>query len=488
MQPVRAGLPARGDPRQGLRRERAGRARRRRSSRRAYKGNEFTRASSYTIQVAPEDCTGCNLCVNVCPAKDRTNPKHKAIDMQPQAPLRDAERANYDFFLDLPESTAPPISPARPQELAVPRAAVRVLGRVRRLRRDALPQAAHAAVRRPLLIANATGCSSIYGGNLPTTPYTTNRDGPRPGLVELAVRGQRRVRLGFRLALDATSRARGLVSASRRRSATAWHGALLDADQSNEAGHRGAARARRRAASRGSLIRRPPRRAGSKALADYLVKKSVWLVGGDGWAYDIGYGGLDHVLANRRDVNVLVLDTEVYSNTGGQQSKATPLGAAAKFAAAGKPVGKKDLGLLANMYGHVYVARVAFGAKMAQTAQALLEAEAYPGRRSSSPTATASRTATTWRRARAAEAGGRLGRLAALPLRSAAARQGRAAAAPRLRPAKGAGRRLHAQRVALPHGRARRSRALTSSSSRSRRRRPSGATPSTSSSRASPCR
>ena len=226
-----------------------------------------------------------------------------------------------------------------------------------------------------------------------------------------------------------------------------------------------------------------------ETLADYLVKKSVWLVGGDGWAYDIGYGGLDHVLANRRDVNILVLDTEVYSNTGGQQSKATPLGAAAKFAAAGKPVGKKDLGLLANMYGHVYVARVAFGAKMAQTAQAFLEAESYPG--PSLIIAYSHCIAHGYDMAQrrvAAEARRRFRRLAALPLRSAAARQGRAAAAARLRSAEGEGRRLHAQRVALPDGRARRSRPLQDRSSPSRRRPPSAATPCISSSPASPCR
>ena len=198
-----------------------------------------------------------------------------------------------------------------------------------------------------------------------------------------------------------------------------------------------------------------------ETLADYLVKKSVWLVGGDGWAYDIGYGGLDHVLANRRDVNILVLDTEVYSNTGGQASKATPLGAAAKFAAAGKPIGKKDLGLLANMYGHVYVATVAFGAKMAQTAQAFLEAESYDG--PSLIIAYSHCIAHGYDMAdgaNAAEAGRRLRRLAALPLRSAAAGQGRAAAASRLRPTEGQGGRLPAQRVALPDDRAHRSGAL----------------------------
>ena len=231
-----------------------------------------------------------------------------------------------------------------------------------------------------LLMANATGCSSIYGGNLPTTPYTTNRDGRGPAWSNSLFEDNAEFGFGFRMALDAHV---GQRAASRP--------AARVTDR-RRAGHC--------ASGRGSVERRPAspsqrdrvvalrqKLAGVKidearrleTFADYLVKKSVWLIGGDGWAYDIGYGGLDHVLANRRDVNILVMDTEVYSNTGGQASKATPLGAAAKFAAAGKPVGKKDLGLLANMYGHVYVAKVAFGAKMAQTAQAFLEAESYHG-------------------------------------------------------------------------------------------------------------
>jgi pyruvate-ferredoxin/flavodoxin oxidoreductase len=230
-----------------------------------------------------------------------------------------------------------------------------------------------------LLIANATGCSSIYGGNLPTTPYTTNRDGRGPAWSNSLFEDNAEFGFGFRLALDAhVAAARGLLQHLAPQVGNGLARALLDADQSTEAGiaaqrDRVLTLRRELAAQKTAEARR------LETLADYLVKKSVWLVGGDGWAYDIGYGGLDHVLANRRDVNILVLDTEVYSNTGGQQSKSTPLGAAAKFAAAGKPIGKKDLGLLANMYGHVYVARVAFGAKMAQTAQAFLEAESYAG-------------------------------------------------------------------------------------------------------------
>ena len=340
-----------------------------------------------------------------------------------------------------------------------------------------------------LLIANATGCSSIYGGNLPTTPYTTNRDGRGPAWSNSLFEDNAEFGFGFRLALDAhVAAARGLVQQLAPQIGDGLATALLDADQSSEAGI--AAQRERVAALRRQLAGLASAEARRlETLADYLVKKSVWLVGGDGWAYDIGYGGLDHVLANRRDVNILVMDTEVYSNTGGQQSKATPLGAAAKFAAAGKPVGKKDLGLLANMYGHVYVAKVAFGAKMAQTAQAFLEAESYHGPSLDHRLQPLHRPRLRHGARRvAAEAGGRLRRLAALPLRSAAARQGRAAAAPRLRPAEGEGGRLHAQRVALPDGRARRSRPLQDVSSRSPRRRPSAATPSISSSRGSPCR
>ena len=303
----------------------------------AYKGNEY-KGKHFTIQVAPEDCTGCNLCVNVCPAKDRTNPKHKAIDMHPQAPLRDAERANYDFFLDLPEMDRTDDRAARPQELAVPRAAVRVLGRLRRLRRDAVPQAAHAALRRPP--ADRQRHRLLVDLRRQPADHAVHDEPrrPRPGLVELALRGQRRVRL--RLPARARRARRRRARPASQQLAPQIGDGLADGAarrRSVERGrHRGAARAGRRAAAAARRARRSAEARRLETLADYLVKKSVWLVGGDGWAYDIGYGGLDHVLANRRDVNVLVLDTEVYSNTGGQQSKATPLGAAAKFAAAGQ--------------------------------------------------------------------------------------------------------------------------------------------------------
>jgi pyruvate-ferredoxin/flavodoxin oxidoreductase len=333
----------------------------------------------YTIQVAPEDCTGCNLCVNVCPAKDRTNPKHKAIDMTPQAPLREAERTNYEFFLNLPEMDRTTLTRIDHKASQFLEPLFEYSGACAGCGETPYLKLLTQLFGDRLLMANATGCSSIYGGNLPTTPYTTNRDGRGPAWSNSLFEDNAEFGFGFRLALDAhVASARRLVQSLVLQIGDGLATALLDADQSNEAGI--AAQRERVVALRHTLagIKSDEARR-LETLADYLVKKSVWLIGGDGWAYDIGYGGLDHVLANRRDVNILVMDTEVYSNTGGQQSKATPLGAAAKFAAAGKPVGKKDLGLLANMYGHVYVARVAFGAKMAQTAQAFLEAESYPG-------------------------------------------------------------------------------------------------------------
>ena len=344
----------------------------------AYKSNDF-KGKRYTIQVAPEDCTGCNLCVNVCPAKDRTNPKHKAIDMHPQAPLREPERVNYDFFLNIPEADRTTITKIDHKSSQFFEPLFEYSGACNGCGETPYLKMLTQLFGDRLLMANATGCSSIYGGNLPTTPYTTNKDGRGPAWSNSLFEDNAEFGFGFRMALDGhVGTARGLVKALGAQIGDGLVTALLDADQSGEAGI---------AAQRERVVALKQKLAGIQSvearrletLADYLVKKSVWLIGGDGWAYDIGYGGLDHVLANRRNVNILVMDTEVYSNTGGQASKATPLGASAKFAAAGKTVGKKDLGLLANMYGHVYVAKVAFGAKMPQTAQAFLEAESYDG-------------------------------------------------------------------------------------------------------------
>jgi pyruvate-ferredoxin/flavodoxin oxidoreductase len=343
-----------------------------------YKGLDF-KAQVYTIQVAPEDCTGCNLCVNVCPAKDRTNPRHKAIDMHPQAPLRDAERENYAFFLDLPDPVTADLKKVDHKTSQFLEPLFEYSGACAGCGETPYIKLLTQLFGDRALVANATGCSSIYGGNLPTTPFTTNEEGRGPAWSNSLFEDNAEFGLGMRLGVDSHVRAvRALVERLRMSIGERLAAELLEADQSTEAGIR-TQRERVRVLRQVLSPLAMPEARSLDARADYLVKKSIWLVGGDGWAYDIGYGGLDHILASQRDVNVLVLDTEVYSNTGGQSSKATPLGAVAKFASGGKSVQKKDLGLLANMYGHVYVARVAFGAKMSQTVQAFLEAEAYPG-------------------------------------------------------------------------------------------------------------
>jgi len=334
---------------------------------------------AYTIQVAPEDCTGCNLCVTVCPAKDKSNPRHKAIDMIEQRPIRARERENFRFFLDLPEvdRTAIKRVNAKGSQLFLPlfeySGACAGCGETPYLK--LLTQ----LFGDRALIANATGCTSIYGGNLPTTPYTCNADGRGPAWANSLFEDNAEFGLGLRLATDALQReARRLLGELASGVGPDLATPLLEADQASEAGVQRQRSLVAELRQRLQGLDRPDARRLSE-IADALVKRSVWLVGGDGWAYDIGYGGLDHVLAQDRDVNILVLDTEVYSNTGGQQSKATPLGAAAKFAMAGKAVGKKDLGLEAMSYYRAYVARVALGADMNQVVQAFLEAESYPG-------------------------------------------------------------------------------------------------------------
>ncbi|MCL4845850.1 MAG: pyruvate:ferredoxin (flavodoxin) oxidoreductase [Acidobacteria bacterium] len=342
-----------------------------------FKGNEF-KGMKYTIQVAPEDCTGCTLCVMVCPAKDKSNPKHKAIDMVPQAPLRVPERDNYAFFLALPEADRTKVKlDVKGAQFLQP--LFEYSGACSGCGETPYVKLMTQLFGDRLLIANATGCSSIYGGNLPTTPYAVDPCGRGPAWSNSLFEDTAEFGLGFRLAVDTQqAQARVLVTELATVVGEGLAEALLGADQSTEAGI--AAQRDRVAAMRRALDGQGSPEAQRLAeIADYLVKKSVWIVGGDGWAYDIGYGGLDHVLSLGKDVNILVLDTEVYSNTGGQQSKATPLGAAAKFAMAGKGVGKKDLGLMALAYGHVYVAQIAFGAKDTQTMRAFLEAESFPG-------------------------------------------------------------------------------------------------------------
>jgi len=342
-----------------------------------FKGKYF-QGDKYTLQVAPEDCTGCALCVEVCPARDKLNPRQKAIEMVPQAPLRAPERDNYEFFLALPEAdrTKLPLNVMGTQFFEP---LFEYSGACNGCGETPYVKLLTQLFGDRALIANATGCSSIYGGNLPTTPYTVNREGRGPAWSNSLFEDNAEFGFGYRLAIDQQTRqAQELLRGLAGEVGQVLVDELLK-DRQNDESALAAQRARvaaLRKQLRGSL--RPEARR-LELLADYLVRKSVWIVGGDGWAYDIGYGGLDHVLASGRDVNVLVMDTEVYSNTGGQQSKATPTGAAAKFAAAGKSIAKKDLGLLAMSYGSVYVAQVAFGANDAQTVKTFVEAEAYPG-------------------------------------------------------------------------------------------------------------
>jgi pyruvate-ferredoxin/flavodoxin oxidoreductase len=342
-----------------------------------FKGNEF-KGQKYTIQVAPEDCTGCTLCAVVCPAKDKANPKHKSLDMHPQRPLRDAERENYAFFLGLPEVDRTKVKQdVKGVQFLQP--LFEYSGACVGCGETPYVKLLTQLFGDRALIANATGCSSIYGGNLPTTPYAVNHDGRGPAWSNSLFEDNAEFGFGYRLAIDKhEEQAQGLLKRLAPQLGETLVDSLLAADQSTEAGI-AEQRARVVALNQKLAALGSPEAKWLEHVSDYLVRKSVWIVGGDGWAYDIGYGGLDHVFAMGRDVNILVLDTEVYSNTGGQQSKATPLGASARFAMAGKPTGKKDLGMMAMAYGNTYVAHVAFGAKDTQTVRAFIDAEAYPG-------------------------------------------------------------------------------------------------------------
>ena len=341
-----------------------------------YKGPEFS--GKYSVQVAPEDCTSCGVCVSVCPVKSKTDPGHRALNMAPKAAIAALERENFDFFVDLPEPDRTRVthdvkSTQFLQPLMEFSGACAGCGETPYLK--LLTQ----LFGERAIIANATGCSSIFGGNLPTTPYTTNRDGRGPAWANSLFEDNAEFGLGIRLAVDQhTERSRALIKSLGSALPETLARELLSAPQRTEADIRDQ-RSRITELRRLLPVLATKDSAELDRLADYLVERSVWIVGGDGWAYDIGYGGLDHVLASGANVNVLVLDTEVYSNTGGQQSKATPIGASAKFAAAGKRSGKKDLGLMAMAYGHVYVAQVALGAKDGQTLKAFLEAESYQG-------------------------------------------------------------------------------------------------------------
>jgi len=333
----------------------------------------------YTLQVAPEDCTGCKLCVEVCPAKSKTEVKHKAINMEPQDPLRQPESLNWEYFLSLPEFDRNRISHAQVKDSQLLEPLFEFSGACAGCGETPYLKLLTQLFGDRLMIANATGCSSIYGGNLPTTPYSKNKDGRGPTWSNSLFEDNAEFGLGMRLAVDEQNHyARELVSRLNGRLGDVLVKGLLEADQSKETGIE---EQRRRVAElkeklTGINVSEAP---ALQSVADALVRRSVWLVGGDGWAYDIGFGGLDHVLGSGRNVNVLVLDTEVYSNTGGQMSKATPRAAVAKFATGGKHTAKKDLAMEAVSYGYVYVARVAMGSSDTHTVKAFIEAEAHDG-------------------------------------------------------------------------------------------------------------
>ncbi|MGD9144310.1 MAG: pyruvate:ferredoxin (flavodoxin) oxidoreductase [Anaerolineae bacterium] len=332
-----------------------------------------------SIQVAPEDCTGCGMCVEACPAKDKTQPKRKAINMADQLPIRLQERENYAYFLDLPEFDRTQIKTNTVKGSQLLRPLFEYSGACAGCGETPYVKLLSQLFGDRSLIANATGCSSIYGGNLPTTPYAVDENGRGPTWSNSLFEDNAEFGFGFRLTIDKqTEYARELVDALRGDIGHELADGLLGAEQVTEADI--AAQRARVAELKGKLANLgSPQAAQLKSIVDMLVKRSVWILGGDGWAYDIGYGGLDHVLASGRDINVLVLDTQVYSNTGGQMSKATPRAAVAKFAAGGKPLPKKDLGIIAMTYGNIYVAQIAMGANDRQTVRAFVEAESYDG-------------------------------------------------------------------------------------------------------------
>ena len=335
--------------------------------------------TKFTIQVSPEDCTGCSLCVENCPAKDKNNPMRKAINMAPQLPLREQEAKNWDFFKSLPSPDPDLFQPTsvKNSQLLVP--LFEFSGACQGCGETPYIKLVSQLFGDRMVVANATGCTSIYGGNLPTTPWAVNNQGRGPAWANSLFEDNAEFGLGMRLTLDKQNEfARELLSTMGAELGDSFVSEVLNADQSNST----VIRAQRNRVEELKIKLVKSKHPSAKMLlgvADALVKKSVWIIGGDGWAYDIGYGGLDHVLGSGRNVNVLVLDTELYSNTGGQSSKATPLAAVGKFAAKGKGLGKKDLGLMAMSYGYVFVANIAIGASDQQALKAIIEAEAYDG-------------------------------------------------------------------------------------------------------------
>ncbi len=343
------------------------------------KGKDFPESFHVSYQVAPDDCTGCGLCVEVCPIRNRKNPLRKAINMVPIDQRLELERPNWDFFLGLPEFDRTRLDRGKIKHAMMLQPLFEFSGACVGCGETPYIKLATQLFGDRMLIANATGCSSIYGGNLPTTPYAANAEGRGPSWNNSLFEDNAEFGLGLRLAVDKqTVHARELLAALADAVGGDLANSLLEADQSTEAGlfeqRQRIVLLRERLAN----LDKPEART-LASLCENLARRSVWIIGGDGWAYDIGYGGVDHALASGRDINLLVLDTEVYSNTGGQTSKATPLGAVAKFSAGGKATFKKDLAMMAMAYESVYVAQVAFGAKDVQTIRAFLEAESYPG-------------------------------------------------------------------------------------------------------------
>ena len=333
----------------------------------------------YTLQVAPEDCTGCALCVEVCPVKSKSDASHKAINMAPQLPLRDAERENWDFFLGLPEVDRSKLSHTQVKDIQLLRPLFEFSGACAGCGETAYIKLLTQLFGDRLYIANATGCSSIYGGNLPTTPYTSNSEGRGPTWANSLFEDNAEFGFGMRVALDQQKIfAETLLTRLAAEVGVELVADILGASQKTET-EIGEQRKRVLALREKLGANASSDAKNLLAIADSLVRKSVWILGGDGWAYDIGFGGLDHVLGSGKNVNVLVLDTEVYSNTGGQMSKATPRGAVAKFAASGKKNGKKDLAMEAVSYGSVYVAKVALGGNDSHVVKAFQEAEAHDG-------------------------------------------------------------------------------------------------------------
>jgi pyruvate-ferredoxin/flavodoxin oxidoreductase len=319
------------------------------------------------------------MCVEICPAKDRENPSHKAINMEPQPPLREQEAENWAFFDAIPYPDRKSFSSHTVKNSQLLEPLFEFSGACAGCGETPYIRLATQLFGDRMVIANATGCSSIYGGNLPTTPYAVNAEGRGPAWSNSLFEDNAEFGLGMRLTIDKfVEYGRELLVKLAKDVGKDLAEAILDASQKTEEELEAQRERVEQLKAKLETLDSPQAR-NLLSIADYLVRKSVWIIGGDGWAYDIGYGGLDHVLASGRDINVLVLDTEVYSNTGGQSSKATPRAAVAKFAANGKDLPKKDLGMMAMSYGYVYVARVAMGASDRQTLQAFREAEAYEG-------------------------------------------------------------------------------------------------------------